>query len=457
MLHKKSLVLFVVVFATLMLGAFSIAAQDKVKVVWYVGLGAGGQPEQIDAQNKVVEDFNASQDRITLEIQIVDNNVAYDTLATLLASSATGAGQAPDIVGPVGNDGSNGFAGNYLDLQPLVDASGYDLSQYPQSAVDSFRTSEGLLGVPFATFPSFIYFRRDLFDEAGLPYPPQEFGTPYIDADGNEKEWNMDTLRELAMILTVDANGNDATMAEFDPENIVQWGFNSQWNEPRGESTLFGGNSLVDDAGNAVLPDAWQAAFPWYYNGIWVDHFIPNAAQEGSDLLAAGNAFSSGAVAMSHTHLWYTCCVGEANNWDLAVVPSFNGVNTAKLHGDTFRILNTTQNSAEAFEVLAYLVGDAAPTLLQVYGGMPARAAEQEAFFASLDERFDQGINWQVAIDSLAYADSPTHEYNMPNYLKAKDRIGAFQTLYKGTPDLDIEAEMATLVADLQAIFDEVK
>jgi multiple sugar transport system substrate-binding protein len=457
MLHKKSLVLFVVVFATLMLGAFSIAAQDKVKIVWYVGLGAGGQPEQIDAQNKVVEDFNASQDRITLEIQIVDNNVASDTLATLLASSATGAGQAPDIVGPVGNDGSNGFAGNYLDLQPLVDASGYDLSQYPQSAVDSFRTSEGLLGVPFATFPSFIYFRRDLFDEADLPYPPQEFGAPYIDADGNEKEWNMDTLRELAMILTVDANGNDATMAEFDPENVVQWGFNSQWNEPRGESTLFGGNSLVDDAGNAVLPEAWQVAFPWYYNGIWVDHFIPNAAQEGSDLLAAGNAFSSGAVAMSHTHLWYTCCTGETNNWDLAVVPSFNGVNTAKLHGDTFRILNTTQNSAEAFEVLAYLVGNAAPTLLQVYGGMPARAAEQEAFFAALDERFDQDVNWQVAIDSLAYADSPTHEYNMPNYLKAKDRIGAFQTLYKGTPDLDIDAEMATLVADLQAIFDEVK
>jgi multiple sugar transport system substrate-binding protein len=443
------------VAAMLMTGALSVAAQERVTITWFVGLGAGGQPEQIEAQNAVVEQFNASQDRITLEVQIVDNNVAGDTLSTLLASAAAGAGQAPDLVGPVGNDGSNAFAGNYLDLQPLVDASGYDLTQYPQAAVDSFRGEDGLVGLPFATFPSFIYYRRDLFDEAGLAYPPQEFDAPYVDADGNEMEWNMDTLRMLAMQLTVDANGADATMDDFDPEAIEQWGFVSQWNEPRGESTLFGGNTFVGADGGAVLPEAFSTGMNWYYNGIWTDHFIPNAAQVGSDILATGNAFSSGNVAMAHTHLWYTCCIGDAADWDLAVVPSYNGVYTSKLHGDTFRIMNTSAHPEEAFEVLTYLLGEGSSQLLQAYGGMPARPAEQEAFFAGLDERYTQGVNWQVAIDSLAYADTPTHEYNMPNYLKAKDRIGAFQTLYQSTPDLDINAEIATLISDLDAIFKE--
>ncbi len=160
---------------------------------------------------------------------------------------------------------------------------------------------------------------------------------------------------------------------------------------------------------------------------------------------------------MAHTHLWYTCCIGEGSDWDIAPVPVYNGVATAKLHGDTFRIMSTTRYPAEAFEVLSYLVGEASPTLLQVYGGMPAREADQESFFAALDERFPQGVNWQVAVDGLAYSDSPNHEYPMPNYLKAKDRIGAFQTLYTGTPDLDINATMEELVADLQLIFDEVK
>lgn len=440
------------------LGAFPVSfAQEPVKVVWYVGLGAGGQPEQVEAQNQVVADFNASHPDIVLEIQIVDNNVAYDTLSTLIASAAAGGGQAPDIIGPVGADGSNAFAGRYLGLDALIESTGYDLSQFDEAAVEAYRVDGELIGLPFATFPTSIYFRRDLFDEAGLNYPPQVYGEPYVMPDGTEVEWTMDTLREVAMMLTVDSNGADATMDDFDPNSIEQWGFQSQWNEPRGISTMFGASSLVDENGDAQLPQAWVDAFNWYYNGMWTDHFIPTAAQDGSDLLAAGNAFSSGRIAMAHTHLWYTCCVGTSNTWDLAVMPSHNGVTTAKLHGDTFRILNTTQNPEAAFEVLTYLLGEAAPTLLQVYGGMPARAEQTEAFFATLDATFPQGVNWQVAVDSLAYADSPNHEYNMPNYLKAKDRIGAFQTLYGGDGTLDINAELEKLVADLDAIFDEVE
>jgi len=449
---KFSRISLLIVVLSLFLGALSVNAQEPVKIVWFVGLGAGGQPEQIEAQNKVVADFNASQSEIVLEIQIVDNNVAYDTLSTLIA-----AGQAPDIVGPVGNDGSNAFAGLYLGLDALIESSGYDLSQFDEAAVESFRVNGELIGLPFATFPSMIWYRTDLFDEAGLNYPPANYGEMYVMPDGTEVEWTMDTLREVAMMLTVDANGNDATMEEFDPEAIEQWGFVSQWNEPRGISTMFGANTLVDAEGNAQLPEAWTTAFNWYYDGIWADHFIPNDAQVGSDILAAGNAFASGRVAMAHTHLWYTCCVGDIATWNLAAMPSHNGVVTAKLHGDTFRILSSTKNPEAAFTVLTYLLGEAAPQLLQVYGGMPARAEQTEAFFATLDETFPQGVNWQVAVDSLAYADSPNHEYNMPNYLKAKDRIGVFQTLMGGTEGLDINAEMEKLVADLQVIFDEAK
>ncbi len=454
---SKKLARLIIIVSALMLiiGVMPTFAQDRTVIIWYVGLGAGGQPEQIDAQNAVVEAFNASQDRIELQIQIVDNNVAYDTLATLIAT-----GQAPHIIGPVGADGSNAFAGNYLDLEPLIEASGYDLSQFSPASVEAFRfPDQGLIGLPFATFPSFIYFRKSLFDEAGVPYPPQEYGAPYV-WNGEEREWNMDTLRELAMYMTVDANGNDATMEEFDPASVEQWGFVSQWNEPRGISTMFGASSLVDENGDAVLPQAWIDAFTWFYNGIWTDKFIPNASQVGSDILANGNAFSSGRVAMAHTHLWYTCCIGDTNDWDIAVMPSFNGVTTAKLHGDSFRLMRTSadmplEEQLAAFEVLTYLLGEASDELLVVYGGMPAREEDTAAFFATLDERFDQGVNWQVAIDSLAYADSPNHEYNMPNYLKAKDRIGAFQSLYESTPDLDIVAELEKLVADLNVIFNE--
>ena len=62
-------------------------------------------------------------------LEIVDNEVAYETLATQIA-----AGDAPDIIGPIGIRGSNSFAGQFLDLEPLVESTGFDLSGYDRGA-----------------------------------------------------------------------------------------------------------------------------------------------------------------------------------------------------------------------------------------------------------------------------------------------------------------------------------
>jgi multiple sugar transport system substrate-binding protein len=254
----------------------------------------------------------------------------------------------------------------------------------------------------------------------------------------------------------VDAKGYDATEPEFDPENIVQWGFTIQWSDPLGVPTLFGAGHVYDGQGNAVMPEHFRTAWKWIYDGIWKDHFMPNDAQVGSDLLGAGNPFASGNVAMATTHLWYTCCISDTE-WQAAAIPSYNGKVTAKLHADTFRILKTSKNPEAAFEVLTYLIGEASLDLLSVYGGMPARETDRTAFFEQLDQKYTQGVNWQVVMDSLNYPDIPSHESWMPNFNKAQDLLKNFVTLYGSTPGLDMDAELDKLVADLQAIFDEVK
>lgn len=431
----------------------SANAADRIQIRWFVGLGGGSDAPTIPAQEEVVKQFNDSQDKIELVLEIVDSDTAPDVLNTQLAS-----GQGPDIVGPVGIKGRSQFPDTWLDLQPLVDKFSYDLSDFDPAMVEFYKTDDGLVGLPFAVFPSFLFVNLDLFDEAGLPYPPRAYGEPYVDADGNEKEWNLDTLRELALYLTVDANGNDPTMEGFDPDAIIQFGFGTQFADMRAAATLFGAGSFVDADGNAQVPENWRAGLHWIQDAMWKDHFWPTASYSNSDLLNNTNWFESGNIAMVYSHLWLaTCCVtGLTSRWDIAPMPSVNGQTTAKLHADTFSVNKATAHPDEAFEVLTYLVGDAAGTLTKTYGGMPARISLQETYFAELDELplfAGKDINWQVAVDGLKYPDKPSHEGGMPNFLIAADRIQQSWQLMQEDPNTDVDQELDQLQVDLQDIF----
>jgi len=273
----------------------------------------------------------------------------------------------------------------------------------------------------------------------------------------------MAAVRELGMKLTVDKNGNDATSASFDPENIVQWGFDMQWADDRSdtEATIFGSSSVVTpDGKTAQITPQFIQGMKWFNDGVWKDHFIPTSAAIQSDLLGKGNPFQSGNLAMADTHLWYTCCINPAPpakpsfSWGTAVTPANGDVTTAKLHADTFSILNTTKNPEDAFKAVAALV--ASPELLTNYGGLSADPALQQAFLDTLQKNYpDSTIDVQVIKDMLGYADKPSHQGWLPDYQKSRSALKAVYNKYRTTPGLDMDAELATLKTTLQGIFDE--
>ncbi len=186
------------------------ASGDKIQLRWFVGLGTGTDPAQLPAQEKAVADFNAANPDIELVLEVVPFNSARDTLATQIASGA-----GPDIIGPVGWGGSNAFFGQWLDLTPYIESSGFDISVFDPALVEFYQTEEGQVGLPFLVFPAAIYYVPAMFDEAGLEYPPAAYGEPYT-LDGAEVDWNWETLTEVAKRLTVDVNGANATESGFD-------------------------------------------------------------------------------------------------------------------------------------------------------------------------------------------------------------------------------------------------
>ena len=434
----------------------SAAPAGVVDIRWFCCIGGGDAPEQTAVEKKVVDEFNTSHPNIHLTFEAVPYAGANAALATEI-----GSGNGPDIVGPAGIGGANAFNGQWLDLAPLIASNNYDLSGFPQDAVNIYKLQDGQLGIPFAIYPSALFYKKGLFDEAGLAEPPHKYGDKYTMPDGSVVDWSYDTIVKLAQILTVDKNGKDATQAGFDPKNIVQWGFEPQRDDLRGLGAYFGAGKLAADDGKTVqIPDAWAAGWKWWYDAIWKYHFsMTNAQFTSRDINPKDYPFFTGKIAMSENFLWSIYGVGDAgDDWNLAAIPSWNGTTTAAFNADTFRILKGTKHPNEAFQVLTYLLGDASAQLLTTYGGFPARTAEQPAALQADQAQFTQTIDWQVAVDGIQFADNPNFESFMPAYNETLGLVGSggkYLTKWSSSPGLDMDKEIQALKTEMQGIWDK--
>ena len=424
---------------------------EPVTVRWFVGLGTGAEPEQLDAQQEVVEEFNDSQDDIELEVEIVDNEIAFDDAgdadrrpATRPTSSARSA-SAARTPSPASSSTSSRSSS-----RPASTCRGYD-----QEQVEFWREETGeLTALPFGVFPSAIYYNKDLFDEADLEYPPAAYGEPYADGD----PWDMDKVAELAMLLTVDANGNDATSPDFDPDNVVQWGFHHQFNDDaRAIGTFFGPGTLRRRRRHGADPRELAGVVAVVRRP---DHRRGGAepvADRQSTRSAQRNAFNTGNVAMAFTHLWYTCCVRDEDGngrefWDIAVgarVQRRGDVEAARRHVPHPRRRRRTRRRRSRCSPTSSTTRRrccSTPTA----GCPPARTCAIRSS-PGLDELFPQGVNWEVALDGLDRPDVPSHEGNMPNFDEAEAVIDEFEDRLTTEPNLDVAAAAEELRVELDA------
>ena len=434
-----------------------------VTLTWFCCLGGGDEESQQKTFGELAKQFEALHPDIKVKIDHTAYDGARDAFAVKVAS-----GNPPDVVGPLGVGGASAFPDQWLDLQPLVDKYQVDLTGYDEPMLNLYRAGgEGLFGIPFAIYPSELYYQLDMFDEAELEYPPANYGEQYKMPDGTMVEWNYDTVRQVAMLLTIDKNGKNATEAGFDPSKIVQYGFEPQRDDLRTIAAgFFGQGRLVaDDGKTAQIPDAWRAAWKWVYDGIWKDHFImSDQVYQTPEFQGGYDAFNSGKVAMNENFLWSVCCITEAGgNWNLGALPSYQGKVTAPINADTFRVTKNSKHPEHAFEFVRFLVqGEGKAEMLNSISGFPALKADQASFFQQLEQQKDDkgkniypaGVNWDVVTQAIQYADVDMNvEAPMPNYNRSLDVLVKYLTKFTGTPGLDVDAEIEKMKAELQKAF----
>jgi ABC-type glycerol-3-phosphate transport system substrate-binding protein len=113
----------------------------------------------------VVDAFNKSQDQIEVTLDVYSWSVGHDTLVTQIS-----AGQAPDLANV--NSLWDGEWSGIDEVLPLDDLLPKDfLANFVPSGLQAFAIKGKLMGLPYFLDPRAMYYRKDLFDKAGLKPP----------------------------------------------------------------------------------------------------------------------------------------------------------------------------------------------------------------------------------------------------------------------------------------------
>jgi ABC-type glycerol-3-phosphate transport system substrate-binding protein len=240
--------------------------------------------------NEMLTQFVAENPEISVRTEIIPWNTLYAKV-----QAAFVAGTPPDVFMLHASEVPQ-FAsyGVLKDLGPWYTSGG---GWFPDDDISAITMSgmqyDGVIyGIPLDNHGRGVWINTGLFEAAGLSADP---ATAPTDFAGWVSLWQQ---------LTIDANGNNAASADFDPENVVQWGYAvGEWPRVNFLGALAGhGGSMVSEDGKTITvnSEAGIAALQQTWDLVHTYHVSPPPA--GYDSWAA---YGAGTLATIPTGTWF--------------------------------------------------------------------------------------------------------------------------------------------------------
>lgn len=314
----------------------SETSSEKVKIIYSMW----GSAEEGNTTQTVADRFNASQDKIEVEVQAIP----WENYMTKLNTLAT-AGQLPDT-GMLKEDGviqwsSEGMLNDVSAMYEGSDSKPLDslAYKYQGSTVAYAAANEILL----------LYYNKDMFDKANVPYPPAEL----------DQAWTWDEFVETAKKLTIDKNGKHPGEDGFDAQAIVQYGAsveNLPWQLETW--TLSNGGGFYSEDGTEVRigEDSSIEAIQKVADLYLKDHVAPLSVGQTDDGIQ--RTIIAGTVAMATNGQWnvgtsLNTAKEEGLNYGVAVLPYLKDKVTLSTGGANV-VFSQTKHPEEAMEWLKW-------------------------------------------------------------------------------------------------------
>jgi len=280
---------------------------------------------------------------------------------------------------------------NHLEpLNGYIGDSGIDKAAYG-GTVEQIQVNDEVYALPFRSDFWLIYYNKDLFDKAGVPYPTNDM--------------TFDQYEEIARSVT---SGSGAEK--------VYGAHHHTW---RSAVQLFGildGQHSVVDGNYDFLKPTYERALKMQDDGIIMDY----ATLKTSSTHYSG-VFYNNSVATLNMGSWFIATQIEkvksgesaAVNWGIVKYPHPDGVEPGTTLG-TITSLAVNQKSAKkeaALDFLKFVTGDEGAAVIASTGTIPAiKNAEVLDSIASIDG-FPTDENSKEALNTFkTYLEMPIHE-----------------------------------------------
>lgn len=262
----------------------SEASQDEPVTITYCNFNASGGDEE--TLQKMYEAFHEEYPNITVEIE----TIGFDDYFTQMQTRVAG-GTAPDCY----ELNIENFSA-YANKGVLAEITGVDLSRIDETALNAFNVGGKQYGLPGNFSNVVLVYNKDLFDQAGLDYPTND--------------WTQDDVQAAAEAIR--ALGDDI-YGIYQPVT---------YNEFYKVAAQYGGSLLSEDGTQFTInsPENVEAA-QMMVDRVLVSNVQPTEVQMGG--MGDWDLFMSGRLGMIPTGIWAFSSFADGCDfdWDIVVEP----------------------------------------------------------------------------------------------------------------------------------------